>query len=316
MNENGNWTHGLLSGHAGSGPARYIGKATRIRARQRELAELDEKRTQLEGELNELTNQLAAYEQQITQLQEQQVLVRKALQRSKLQECYAELTQAHMTQESGRTKYQKARQQTQELRQRYNSLLAQLERESEGNSAFASDAKRVQVALLAMVKLKNQSRAAQNQLRTIAYTWEEYQKLRAALGQAQANESNVSSLAERVRTQVVQVQAELAELQHVAASSNAEELSERLQALRLRTEELIGELDTAKTHHIRSDERAANLTSSLVEVEDNLRTAQQERIAETKPLHRPARCLSRRTARTSTTGNLPKERVFAQPKLF
>ncbi|HEY4033804.1 MAG TPA: TIGR02680 family protein [Ktedonobacteraceae bacterium] len=277
MNENGNWTHGLLSGHAGNGPARYIGKATRIRARQRELAELDEKRAQLEGELNELTNQLAAYEQQITQLQEQQVLVRKALQRSKLQECYAELTQAHITQESGRTKYQKARQQTQELRQRYNSLLAQLERESEGNSTFASDAKRVQVALLAMVKLKNQSRAAQNQLRTIAYTWEEYQKLRAALGQAQANESNVSSLAERVRTQVVQVQAELAELQHVAASSNAEELSERLQALRLRTEELIGELDTAKTHHIRSDERAANLTSSLVEVEENLRTAQQER---------------------------------------
>ncbi len=277
MNENGNWTHGLLSGHAGSGPARYIGKATRIRARQRELAELDEKRAQLESELNELTNQLAAYEQQIVRLQEQQVLVRKALQRSKLQDCYAELTQAHITLESGRTKYQKARQQTQELRQRYNSLLAQLERESEGNSAFATDAKRVQTALLAMVKLKNQARAAQNQLRTIAYTWEEYQKLRAALRQAQTNESNVSSLAERVRTQVVQVQAELAELQRVAASSNAEELSERLRALRMRAEELVGELDTAKMHHIRSDERAGNLASSLVEVEDNLRSTQQER---------------------------------------
>lgn len=277
MNDNGNWTHGLLSGYAGNGPARYIGKATRIRARQRELAELEQKRTQLENELNELTSQLVTYEQQITRLQEQQVLVRKALQRSKLQEYYAELTQAHNTLESGRTKYQKARQQTQDLRQRYNSLLAQLERESNGNSAFASDSKRVQIALLAMVKLKNQSRAAQNQLRTIAYTWEEYQKLRATLGQAQANESNVRSLAERIRTQVVQVQAELAELQRVAASSNAEELSERLQALRMRTEELVGELDIAKTHHIRSDERAANLTDSLAEVEENLRNAQQKR---------------------------------------
>src|SRR5260370_15979960 len=128
-----------------------------------------------------------------------------------------------------------------------------------------------------MVKLKNQARAAQNQLRTIAYTWEEYQKLRAALRQAQTNESNVSSLAERVRTQVVQVQAELAELQHIAASSNAEELSERLRALRMRAEELVGELDIAKTQHIRSDERAVNLTSSLVEVEENLHAAHLER---------------------------------------
>ena len=167
-----------------------------------------------------------------------------------------------------------------------------------------------------MVKLKNQSRAAQNQLRTIAYTWEEYQKLRTALGQAQANESIVSSLAERVRTQVVQVLAELAELQRVAASSNAEELSERLRTLRLRTEELIGELDTAKTHYIRSaDERAANLTSSLMEVEENLRTC---------PAGAP------RNKATSLTNLLPipssssykhnrqslKERVFAQPKLF
>jgi uncharacterized protein (TIGR02680 family) len=277
INDNGNWTHGLLSGHAGSGPARYIGKATRIRARQRELAELEQKRTQLESELQGLISQLIEHEQQITRLQEQHALVRKALQRSKLQECYAELIQAHNTLESGRTKYQKARQQTQDLRQRYNSLLAQLERESDGNSALASDSKRVQIALLAMIKLKNQSHAVQNQLRTIAYTWEEYQKLRATLGQAQANESNVRSLAERIRTQVVQVQAELAELQRVAASSNAEELSARLQALRMRTDELVGELDTAKMLYIRSDERATNLTASLAEVEENLHIAQQER---------------------------------------
>jgi uncharacterized protein (TIGR02680 family) len=277
MNENGDWSHGLLSGHAGRGPARYIGKATRIRARLRELAELEQKRAQLESELQGLISQLVAHEQQITQLQEQQVLVRKALQRSKIQQCYTELTQAHNTLESGRIKYQKARQQTQDLRQRYNSLLAQLERESDGNNAFVSDSKRVQIALLAMVKLKNQSRAAQNQLRTIAYTWEEYQKLCATLRQAQANESNVNSLAERVRTQVVQVQAELAELQRIAASSNAEELSERLRVLRMRTEELIDELDAAKTHHIRIDERATNLASSLAEVEENLRSAQQER---------------------------------------
>jgi uncharacterized protein (TIGR02680 family) len=277
MNEQGNWVHGLLAGHAATGPARYIGKATRIRARQQELAELDARRAALESELNEVISQISAYEQQIVRLQEQQTTLRKVLQRSGLEECNAALTQTSQILESCRNKYQKAHQQTQELRQRYNALLAQLERESEGNNAFVSDARRVQVALLAMVKLKNQARAAQQQLRTVAYTWEEYQKLRTAQQQAQANANNVANLTEHVRTQFVQVQAEMNELQRVAASSNAEELSLRLQTLRARTEELVNELDVAKTQQIRSDERASNLATSLAELEENLHAAQQER---------------------------------------
>jgi uncharacterized protein (TIGR02680 family) len=277
MNEQGNWVHGLLAGHASTGPARYIGKATRIRARQQELAELDARREALESELNAVISQISAYEQQIVQLQEQQTTLRKLLQRSGLEESYSALTQTSNILESSRNKYQKAHQQTQELRQRYNTLQIQLERESEGNNAFVSDARRVQVALLAMVKLKNQARAAQQQLRTVAYTWEEYQKLRAAQQQAQANANNVGNLTEHVRTQFVQVQAEMNELQRVAASSNAEELSLRLQTLRARTEELVNELDVAKTQHIRSDERAGNLATTLAELEDNLHTVQQER---------------------------------------
>ncbi|GAC1503710.1 MAG: TIGR02680 family protein [Ktedonobacteraceae bacterium] len=278
MREDGGWTHGLLAGHAAPGPARYIGKATRIRARQLELAELDARRVQLESELAELTTRLAHYEQQLNRLLEQQAQVRKLLQRSGLEERYAELTQTRVTLESGRDKYQKARQQTQEMRQRYNVLIAQLERASEGNTLFASDATRVQAALLALLKLKNQARTLKNQLQTVSYTWREYQQQRTGLEQAQTNERNVGGLAERVRSQFVQVQAEMSELQRVAASSNAEELAERLQALRERAEALIGELEAARQLHTRFDERASNLADALAEVEGNLQGAQQERL--------------------------------------
>ncbi len=277
MNEDGSWTHGLLAGHASPGPARYIGKATRIRARQRELAELDEQRAQFRQEIDELTTRLDYYEQQVSRQREQQSQLRKLLQRSGLEERYAELSQTRMTLDASRDRYQKARQQTQEARQRSNAVQVQLERASEGNTAFASDAKRVQTALLAMVTLKNQARTVKNQLQTVIYTWQEYQKQRASLEQAQTNERNVGSLAERVRIQFVQVQAELSELQRVAASSNVEELAERLRALRERAEVLMGEIEDARLLHARVDERASNLASSLAEVEGNLEGARRER---------------------------------------
>ena len=224
-----------------------------------------------------MTARLDYYEQQVSRQREQQAQVRRLLQRSGLEERYAELAQTRVTLDSSRDKYQKARQQTQEVRQRASALQVQLERASEGNVAFASDAKRVQTALLATVTLKNQARTVKNQLQTVIYTWQEYQKQRVSLEQAQTNERNVGSLAERVRIQFVQVQAELSELQRVASSSNVEELAERLRALRERAESLVGEIEDARLLHARVDERASNLASSLTEVEGNLAGARQER---------------------------------------
>jgi uncharacterized protein (TIGR02680 family) len=277
LNEDGSWTHGLLAGHASPGPARYIGKETRLRARQRELAELEEQRAQFRQEIDELNGRLDYYEQQISQQREQQSQLRKILQRSGLEERYVELSQTRMTWEASRDRYQKARQQTQEVRQRSNALQIQLERASEGNVAFASDAKRVQTALLALVTLKNQARTVKNQLQTVIYTWQEYQKQRASLEQARTSERTAGTLTERARTQVVQIQAEIAELQRVAASSDAEELAERLRALRERAEALVGEIEEARLLHARVDERAKNLADSLAEVEGNLEGARRER---------------------------------------
>ena len=277
MQADGNWTHGLLTGRAGTGAARCIGIATRLRVRQHELEELEQQRERLAAELKELTDRLGYYEQQLSQVQEKLAHLRNVLRSSSIEDVYAELAQTRIAVDNARSKYQKARLQTQDVRQQYNVLLGQLERESRGMGQLVSDVRRVQAALLGMLKLKNQARTLQNQLSNVLHTWEEYQKARAALERAKANEVNVLSLYERVRSQALQAQAEMEELQRVAASSNAEELSQRLQMLRERYEALFTELDVAKAAFVRLDERVHNVENNLTEAESNLQIAQVDR---------------------------------------
>jgi uncharacterized protein (TIGR02680 family) len=277
VNQDGSWTHGLLTGRAGGGEARYIGRTTRLRIRQRELDELNQKRVNLEEELRALHSQLAYYEQQLTQIQEKQTRLRKVLPESGIEETYAELSQARLTLDDLRGKYQKARLQTQEARQAYNTLLAQLERESKGIAILASDAKRVQSTLMGVVKLKNQAKSLQMQLGNILNTWEEHRRAQEAQDRAKINEANVTALYERIHQQFLEAQAEANELLRVAELSNIEELSERLRMLHEQNETLSMQLDEAKTSFISADVRASATQENLAEAEEHLQQAQFHR---------------------------------------
>lgn len=277
FNNDGSWTHGLLTGRAGSGSASCIGKTTRLRVRQRELEEITGKRTQLDDELRTLTESITQYEEQLAEIQERQAQLRKVFPNSGLEKVFAELDQSRLALESNRGAYQKAHLQTQEVRQRFNNLTARLERESNGITIFASDAQRVQDALLGVIKLKNQAQSLQMQLAGLINSWEESQKAREAQAQADINEVHIAQVYERNRYQALQAQAEEEELQRIAAFSNAEELSERLQTLRLQNETLTTNLNDANADFIRADERANNAANQLVEVEERLQLAQHER---------------------------------------
>jgi uncharacterized protein (TIGR02680 family) len=276
-NQDGSWTHGLLTGRAGGGEARYIGRTTRLRVRQRELDELNLKRTNLEEELRVLHSRLAYYEQELAQIQEKQTRLRKILPESGIEETYAELSQARLTLDDLRNKYQKARLQTQEARQAYNTLLAQLERESKGIAPLASDAKRVQSTLMGVVKLKNQAKSLQMQLMNIINTWEEHRRSREAQERAKINVANVTALYERIHQQFLEAQAEANELLRVAELSNAEELSERLRMLHEQNETLSTQLDEVKTSFISADVRASATQENLAEAEEHLQQAQHDR---------------------------------------
>ena len=108
--QEGSWSHGLLTGHAGGGEARYIGRATRLRIRQRELDELKQKQTNSGRRASEhYTVNLLIIEHQLSQIQEKQTRIRKILPESGIEEMYAELSQARLTLDDLRSKYQKAR---------------------------------------------------------------------------------------------------------------------------------------------------------------------------------------------------------------
>lgn len=277
-NGNGRWVHGLLKGYASNGEARTIGRNTRLRTRQRELDALVEKQAQLKAELQEITQRLADYEQQLAFVQNQQRQLRKILSLSGLEKANNELSLAGNTLNDARAKYQKAHQQTLDARQQVNALMARLEHECNGIAPLAADVQRVRIALQGILRLKNSSRLLQNQLTGIANTWEEYAKATETLERARLTEGKAAQLYERVHHQALQAQAELAELQRIAASANAEELGERLQSLRERSDAILTELDEAKTSFIRADERVNTATAALAEVQERLQQAQALRI--------------------------------------
>jgi uncharacterized protein (TIGR02680 family) len=277
VHQEGSWTHGLLTGRSGGGEARYIGRTTRLRVRQRELDELNQQRTILVEELQALYSQLAYYEQRLAQIQEKQTRLRKILPDSGIEETYAELSQARLTLDDLRGKYHKARQQTQEARQAYNSLFAQLERESKGMAPLASDPKQVQTTLMGVVKLKNQAKSLQMQLQNILTTWEEHRRAQEAQDRAKINEANATALYERIHQQFLEAQAEANELLRVAQLSNVEALSERLRILHEQNETLSTQLDEVKTSFISADVRASATQENLAEAGDHLQQAQQQR---------------------------------------
>lgn len=276
VREDGIWTHGLLTGRASRGVATCIGKATRLRVRQRELDALEQQRTSLDEELAWLHQRLADYEQQLTTLQARQVEVRQLLPTSRLDERYAEIAQAKQTLDDVNGKYQKARQQTQERRQEYNRILVQLESESQGINTLVTSTKQVQNALEGTMTLQTQAKSLLLQIRTLARIWEDYQGEKAAVEQAQSNEITVATLYDRVRQQALQAQAEFQELRHIAENTQVEQLEQRLSNLREQNETLSLQLDTSKSLFIRADERANNARTQLVEQEEQLQLAHAE----------------------------------------
>src|SRR6266487_3268108 len=277
FNNDGIWTHGLLTGRAGGGSASCIGKTTRLQVRKRELDEITRQLTQLDDELQTLTQSIAHYEAQLAKLQEQQAQLRKVLPNSGLEKIFAELEQAKLNLDSNRSAYQKAHLQTQEARQSFNNLVARLERDCNGISTLASDPQRVQDALLSVIKLKNQAQSLLTQLAGLINTWEESQRAREAQAHAAIDERNTAQLYERIRYQALQAQAEEEELRRIAEFSDAEELSERLQTLRVHNETLTTNLKESQADFIRADERVNNTANQLTEIEERLQQAQFER---------------------------------------
>ncbi len=275
MNADGSWQHGLLTGRAVGGNARFIGKATRLRARQREIDELNGQMAKLNSELDQLREQIAREEHRQRQLKDVQRQLRKALTTSGMEKAQTTLSQTKEALDRAWERYQQARQKTQEAQQKYNAYVAQLEKECRGFDAFAGNAASVQEALRGMQTLSNKHAALQDQLAGINDVWQEHQRDRSTLVEAETNEELVSRLYEEARNIVLQVQAEFEELQRIAQLENVEDLNKRLGNLQARRKELATALLQANELYIRADERVSSLESQRPGVESHLEEAQE-----------------------------------------
>src|SRR5215472_97446 len=147
MSIDGNWQHGLLTGRAIGGKARFIGKATRLRARQHEIDELNGQMLKLREGLEQMKEQIEREEHNQRQLKDVQRQVRKALTLSGMEKVQTTLVQTKEALDRAWTGYQQARQRTMEAQQKYNGYVTQLEKESQGFDRFAANAASVQEAL-------------------------------------------------------------------------------------------------------------------------------------------------------------------------
>ena len=275
MNADGSWQHGLLTGRAVGVNARFIGKATRLRARQREIGELNGQMAKLNSELEQLREQIAREEHRQRQLKDVQRQLRKALTTSGMEKVQTTLSQTKEALDRAWERYQQARQKTQEAQQKYNAYVAQLEKECRGFDAFAGNAASVQEALRGMQTLSNKHAALQDQLAGINDVWQEHQRDRSTLVEAETNGELVTRLYEEARNIVLQVQAEFEELQRIAQLENVEDLNKRLGNLQARRKELATALLQANALYIRADERVSSLESQRPGVESHLEEAQE-----------------------------------------
>ncbi|HEY6540389.1 MAG TPA: SbcC/MukB-like Walker B domain-containing protein, partial [Ktedonobacteraceae bacterium] len=273
--QDGTWTHGILSGYASGGTAQCIGQTTRLRVQQRELEAIQQRQAQLADTLAALAQQIENHEAQLASIEEQTAQVRKALAVSGIEPVFAELAQVRVTLESAQNTYQKARLQTQAAWQRFNSLVVRLERECNGNAAFAGDRQHVKNALQGVIQLQSQARSLHTQLDSLHHAWEECHSAREAQQQAATNEANVASLYERLHTQAIQARAEENELQRIAETTDARELSERLLTLRQRSETVSTQLNDTRLTYSLAKQRAETIIEQLAEVEERLQGARQ-----------------------------------------
>lgn len=140
------WSHGLLHGIAGEGMARCIGKATRVREKQRELEILRRQCAELEGELALIDEQMASLASEREQQEKLRDQLARSLQESGCEERHVALKSALGQLARADERYQQERARAQALRQQSDALKFRLQREAAETPVFASSSESVEQA--------------------------------------------------------------------------------------------------------------------------------------------------------------------------
>ncbi|HLZ57875.1 MAG TPA: SbcC/MukB-like Walker B domain-containing protein [Ktedonosporobacter sp.] len=209
------WRHGLLSGIAGEGTARCIGKATRIREQQRTLALLQQHWEALESELQAIDHQIEDLELQRQQQEALRNQLNTILKESAAEERQVELRSRFnlLTQAEG--SYQEARSKAQAMRQQIGTLKIRLQKEAVDVPIFASAADTVNQAYDATHKLVSEHKMALSYLERLRAAWQEHKQAQEQLDRDKPAEWRAEQASQKAERAVVQARAELETLERL-----------------------------------------------------------------------------------------------------
>ena len=242
------WTHGLLAGAIGTGEARYIGKATRVRTQQQELARLREQDTLLTQELERLAatiEQLGQKKEALTDLGRELVAL---LPRNNIAGLGATLQAVLENLDLAQKEYSNAQIAAQDLEQQRQVLRSRLDKEAGQTLIFATDQEHVEKAREAIQNLKSDHKTLRSYITHVRETWRSYQRVQRQMVRDNSEERTATLSQQRDKSALTRIRTELTTLEQMAQETGGAQLAtlqEQLTNWKVRLRKLPQELQVA-----------------------------------------------------------------------
>src|SRR6266851_2262769 len=243
------WTHGLLTGMAGEGTARCIGRATRIREQHRALEQLHQQWELLENELKALDSQIEHLEQQRQYLENMQNRLGEIWKVSEVEGRYTQFKTTFGILRQADERYQERRNESQALRLHITTLRIELQKAAAGVPIFASSSEMVDHAHDATSRLASEQRTLLSYLERLRAAWQEHNRAQEQLTQDKAAEWRAAQAQQKAKLEAQRAKAELETLMQLVQQTeqaSIDNLLVQLQAWQARQETLPEELQAIK----------------------------------------------------------------------
>jgi hypothetical protein len=182
------WRHGLLAGRAGTGSARCLGKATRLREQQQAMAQLYQHWKDLERQLQTLNHQIEQLEQQRQTVESIQNQLDEIWKTSGVENQYTQLKTALSALQQTNENYRQHHQASLDIRLHVAALRRTLQQDTTEVPLFTTSSEKVEQAANATRRLASEQQTLQNYLEQLRSAWQEYHRAQDQLHKDKAAE--------------------------------------------------------------------------------------------------------------------------------
>jgi hypothetical protein len=255
------WSHGLLHGSAGEGTARCIGKATRVREKQRELELLHQRCTVLESELALIDRQLTDLAREREQRGKLRDRLGRILQENGSEQHYAALQSTLGQFTRAEERYRQERSRTQALRQQSEACKLRLQRETAEEPVFATSSESVEQGLHATNQLASEYKTVRSYLDNLRASWLARRSAETQLAQDKATEWRADLARQKAERELAEALSHLETLERLVDEKERTEVATLLasqQDLQARQRTLPKDLQKARDQRVQAETLVAS----------------------------------------------------------